>query len=428
MRLLKKSLLTYAHVPALYKATNLIRIDRKMHMQEKKISADIFWVGVNDRTTDLFEGLWPIEGTGISYNSYAIKDKKNVVVDLAKAFKTDDFLDQISRIFPLSEIDYIIVNHMEPDHTGVIKTMRMLSPKAEIICAPKAQQMLADYYGITENIRTVTDGEMLDIGSRKISFHHVPFVHWPETMVTYDPATKTLFSCDAFGGYGALHGGLFDDEYPDIAYYEKESLRYYANIVAKFATPVQNAIKKLAGLDIQCIAPSHGLVWRKSPARIVELYSKWAEYGKSGGDRGITLLYGSMYGNTEIMMSSVAEGMASAGVIPATFDVARVHTSYMLPALLVNKGVVIGAPTYEATLFPYMQTILEKAGLKNIKNKKAAYFGSYGWSKGALKKCLELTEPLGWEFIEQFEFAGGPRQEDFKKGYELGRRIAEAVS
>lgn len=397
-------------------------------MLEIKIADDIFWIGVNDRTTDLFEGLWPIEGTGISYNSYAIKAKKNVVVDLAKAFKTDDFFDQISRIFPLSDIHYIILNHMEPDHTGVIKTLRMLSPKAEIICTPKAVQMLSDYYGITEGITTVNDGDTLDIGSRKLSFHHVPFVHWPETMVTYDPAAKVLFSCDAFGGYGALHGALFDDEYPDIAYYEKESLRYYANIVAKFATPVLNAIKKLSAIEIACIAPSHGLVWRKSPARIVELYSKWAEYGKSGGDKGVALLYGSMYGNTELMMNAVAEGITSAGIIPDTFDVARVHVSYILPALLVNKGVVVGAPTYETTLFPYMQNVLEKAALKSIKNKKAVYFGSYGWSKGALKKTLELTEPAGWQYLENLEFAGGPDSDMIKKGFELGRLIAEAVS
>lgn len=397
-------------------------------MLEIKIADDIFWVGVNDRTTDLFEGLWPIEGTGISYNSYAIKDKKNVVIDLSKAFKTDDFFDQISRIFPLSEIDYIILNHMEPDHTGVIKTLRLLSPKAEIFCTPKAVQLLSNYYGITEGIRAVNDGDTLDIGSRKISFHHVPFVHWPETMVTYDPKTKVLFSCDAFGGYGALHGALFDDEYPDIAYYEKESLRYYANIVAKFATPVLNAIKKLSAIEVGCIAPSHGLVWRKSPGRIIELYSKWAEYGKSGGEKGITLLYGTMYGNTEIMMNAVAEGIAAAGIIPETFDVARVHPSYMLPALLANKGVVVGAPTYEATLFPYMQTILEKAVLKSIKNKKAVYFGSYGWSKGALKKTLEITEPLGWQYLENLEFAGGPTPDTIKKGFELGKLIAEAVS
>ncbi len=396
-------------------------------MREIKLADDIFWVGVNDRTTDLFEGLWPIDNTGISYNSYAIKDEKNVLIDLAKAFKTDDFLNQIAGIFPPSAIDYIVLNHMEPDHTGVIRTLRMLAPKAEILCAPKAVQMLSDYYGITEGIRQVGDGETLDIGSRKLSFHHVPFVHWPETMVTYDPKTKVLFSCDAFGGYGALQGTLFDDECLNLDYYEKESLRYYANIVAKFATPVKNAIKKLGGLEVGCIAPSHGLVWRKSPSRIIELYARWADYSASGGEKGVTLLYGTMYGNTEVMMNAVAEGIAAEGITPEIFDVARTHTSYMLPALLANRGVVVGAPTYEASLFPYMTTVLEKAALKNIKNKKAVYFGSYGWSKGALKRTLEITEPLAWEFLETLEFAGAAGADTIARGYELGRRIAGAV-
>jgi flavorubredoxin len=397
-------------------------------MKEMKIADDIFWVGVNDRTTDLFEGLWPINETGISYNSYAIRDEKKALIDLTKAFKLDDYLDKVSRIFSLADLDYIILNHMEPDHTGVIKNLRRLSPKAEIICSPKAVQMLSNYYGISEGIRAVNDGDTLDMGSRKITFHHIPFVHWPETMATYDPKIKVLFSCDAFGGYGALRGALFDDEYPNLEYYEKESLRYYVNVVAKFAAPVLKTIEKLLKIDIECIAPSHGLIWRKSPSRIVDLYGKWAEYGSSGGDKGVTLLYGSMYGNTEAMMNSVAEGIASTGIIPEVFDVARSHTSYILPALLVNKGVVVGAPTYEASLFPYMKIVLEEATLKNIKNKKALYFGSYGWSKGALKKTLAITEPLGWEYFDNLEFAGGAEPGDISQGFELGRLIAETVS
>jgi flavorubredoxin len=397
-------------------------------MKKIQIADDIFWVGVNDRTTDLFEGLWPIRETGISYNSYAIKDKKNVLIDLSKALKLDDFLSKVSGVFPLADLDYIILNHMEPDHTGVIKNLRRISPKAEILCSPKAVPLLSNYYGITEGIKPVNDGDTLDIGSRKISFLHIPFVHWPETMATYDPKTKMLFSCDAFGGYGALRGAVFDDDYPDLAHYEKESLRYYTNVVAKFAIPVINTIKKLSSIDINCIAPSHGLIWRKNPSRIIELYGKWAEYGSSGGGKGVTLLYGSMYGNTESMMNSVSEGIASAGIIPEVFDVARTHTSYMLPPLLVNRGVVVGAPTYEASLFPAMQIALEEAAMKNIKNKKALYFGSYGWSKGALKKTLAITEPLGWQYINKFEFAGGAEPGDFKQGFELGRLIAEEAS
>ena len=396
-------------------------------MSDILVAKDTYWVGVNDRTTDLFEGLWPIDGVGISYNSYVIKDSKNVLIDLSKAFKTDDFFDQIAGIVDLHKLDYVVVNHMEPDHTGVLKTLRMISKDIQIICTPKAVPMLKAYYGITDGIKVVMDGEKLNIGSRELQFFHVPFVHWPETMVTYDASTRVLFPCDAFGGYGALQGTLFDEDCRDMEFYEKESLRYYANIVAKFSTPVLNAIKKLGGLDIEIIAPSHGLVWRKNPGRIIELYKKWAEYGSDGGEIGVTLLYGTMYGNTEAMMNVVAEGIADGGIRPEIYDVARIHSSYLLPALLKNKGVMVGAPTYEVTLFPYMQQILEKAALKSIQNKKTAYFGSYGWSKGALKKMQSMIEEMNWEMVDAFEFAGGPTREDFKTGFTLGKKFAESV-
>ena len=396
-------------------------------MSDILVAKDTCWVGVNDRTTDLFEGLWPIDGVGISYNSYVIRDQKNVLIDLSRAFKTDDFFDQISRIVDLHKLDYVVVNHMEPDHTGVLKTLRMISKDIQIICTPKAVPMLKAYYGITDDIKVVADGEKLNIGSRELQFFHVPFVHWPETMVTYDPSTQVLFSCDAFGGYGALKGSLFDEDCSDMEYYEKESLRYYANIVSKFSTPVLNAIKKLGGLQIKTIAPSHGLVWKKNPGHIIALYKKWAEYGTNGGEEGVTLLYGTMYGNTEAMMNVVAEGIAAGGIHPEIYDVARTHLTYLLPAMWKNKGIVVGAPTYEVTLFPYMEQVLEKAVLKGIKNKKTAYFGSYGWSKGALKKMQNMTAELDWKMIEAFEFGGAPTQEDFKTGFALGKKFAETV-
>lgn len=396
-------------------------------MSTINLDEGIFWVGVNDRTTDLFEGLWPIDGVGISYNSYIIKDEKNVLIDLSKGLKTDEFFDQISRIIDLKKLDYVIVNHMEPDHTGVIKTLRMINNQVEIICTQKAVKMLNDYYGICDGIRAVNDGEIISTGTHQLQFFHVPFVHWPETMVTYDIKSKVLFSCDAFGGYGALQGAFFDDEYSDISFYEKESLRYYANIVAKFSTPVTNAIKKLESLEIKTIAPSHGLIWRKNPERIIQLYSRWAQCSVDGGDKGITLLYGTMYGNTEAMMNAVAQGISDGGIIPEIFDVARTHSSYILPSLLKNRGVVIGAPTYEVSLFPYMHQILQKAILKNIKNKKAIYFGSYGWSKGAYQKVQELTGGMNWEILEGLEFPGRVTAELFNAGYELGKRFAGRV-
>ena len=391
------------------------------------ITEDVFAISVNDRTTDLFEGLWPIDKVGVTYNSYIINDEKKVIIDLTKEFKTDTLIDQIATVFNPEDLDYFILNHMEPDHTGAIKTLLRVAPKATIICTPKAVPFLEAFYGITDRIKTVEDGETLSIGKRTLQFFHAPFVHWPETMVTYDVEDKVLFSCDAFGGYGALQGYNFDDECTDLDFYKRESLRYYSNIVAKFSKPVLNAIDKLGGLDIKVIAPSHGLLWRDHPEDIINLYSKWAGYADGETETGVTLMYGSMYGNTEEIMNSIAKGVSNAGVPVEIFDVARTHTSYILPSLWTKKGVIVGAPTYEGALFPAMQSTLEEAGIKRVINKKAAIFGSYGWSGGAEKKIRSIIEPLKWEVTGCFIFRGGPTDEDLKNALIFGKEFAESL-
>jgi len=397
-------------------------------MPAVEIRPQVFWIGVNDRTTDLFEGLWPISREGVSYNSYVIRDEKKVLVDLAKAFKTDEFFDQVEAIVPPTELDYIILNHMEPDHTGVLRTLRRIAPQAKILGSAKTKAMLESFYGLTENVEAVEHGQILDIGSRKLQFFSTPFVHWPETIMTYDTAEKILFSCDAFGSYGALRGGVFDDECRDHAFYEREALRYYVNIVAKFSKPVLQAIDKLADVDVKVIAPSHGLIWRKDPGRIVSLYQEWAGFAGKPGRPGVTLIYASMYGNTEKMMNAVARGVSDAGVEPEIFDVARTHSSYVLPALWTKSGVLIGAPTYEGALFPPMVDLLNMAALKRVQNKKAAMFGSYGWSGGAVKNLQRIIEPLSWELTESLEFVGCPSKGDLKKGEELGKRFAASLT
>ena len=396
-------------------------------MPAVEIKPDVYWIGVNDRTTDLFEGLWPIEQEGVSYNAYLINDEKKAIVDLAKALKTDEFFDHIAEIVELSEVDYVVINHMEPDHTGVLRTLRKIAPGATILGSPKTQAMLESFYGITENVRVVEDGETLSLGRRTLQFFSTPFVHWPETMMTYETTHRVLFSCDAFGGYGALRGAIFDDECTDLDFYQKESLRYYVNIVAKFSKPVLKAIEKLADVPVEIIAPSHGLLWRERPQLIVELYQKWAEYATGETEPGITLVYGSMYGNTEAMMNAVAQGISRVGVPFEIFDAARTDVSYILPSLWTRAGVMIGAPTYEGTLFPPVARVLEMAALKRVLNKKAAYFGSYGWSGGALRHLEQIIEPVKWELVDSFEFAGGPTEEDLKKGEEFGAGFAEVI-
>jgi anaerobic nitric oxide reductase flavorubredoxin len=392
-----------------------------------EIKAGIFWIGVNDRTTDLFEGLWPISREGVSYNSYLIKDEKTAIIDLAKSFESDYFFKQLADIADIAKLDYLVINHMEPDHTGMINTLIQLAPDITILTTPKAKTMLGDYYQITKNIREVQDREELSLGKKKLQFFHIPFVHWPETMATYEKSEKILFSCDAFGGYGALTGAIFDDQCTNQDFYLKESLRYFVNIIAKFTTPVLKAIDKLKAVPIDIIAPSHGLVWRKNPRLIIELYKKWAEYPAGGQEKGITLIWGSMYGNTELMMNAVAQGISAENVPLTIFDAARTDVSYILPSLWTNAGVVIGAPTYEASLFPPVAHVLDMAVIKRIKNKKAAMFGSYGWSRGALSEIKRIIEPAGWELAMDFEFAGGPDREELNKGEAFGAGFAKLI-
>jgi len=393
-----------------------------------EIKPDVYWIGVNDRTTDLFEGMWPITQEGVSYNTYLIHDEKRAIVDLTKAFKTDEFLDQIHGIIDLSQLDYVIINHMEPDHSGVLRTLRRVAPQVTILCSEKTVPMLKSFYGISEGVQVVQDGDTLSLGHHTLRFVYTPFVHWPETMMTYEVSERILFSCDAFGSYGALRGAIFDDECIDLNFYKREALRYYVNIVAVFSKPVLQAIAKLADVPVSVIAPSHGLIWRQDPQHIVNLYKQWAEYATGPTEIGITLLYGSMYGNTEAMMNAVARGVSREGVPLSIFDVTRTHASYILPALWTQRGVMVGAPTYEGSLFPPMAQVLDMAAHKRIRNKQVARFGSYGWGGGAQRDFERIIEPLKWELVESFEFMGGPTEEDLKHGEEFGARFARLIT
>lgn len=396
-------------------------------MPAVEIKPDVYWIGVNDRTTDLFEGLWPITKEGVSYNSYLVNDEKKAVIDLAKSFKGDEYLAQIHEVTDLSKIDYIIVNHMEPDHSGLIRTLRRISPRVTIIGSAKTKDMLEDFFSIKENIQVVNDGDTLSLGKRTLQFFSTPFLHWPETIMTYEKTHRILFPCDAFGGYGAIHSAIFDDECKNFEFYQKEALRYYVNIVANYSSRVLAAIEKLADVPVDIIAPSHGLIWRKNVSLIVNLYKKWAEYASAKTEPGVTLVYGSMYGHTEMMMNAVAQGISDKGIPVEIFDASRTHVSYILPSLWTNRGVMIGAPTYEVSLFPPVAEVLNMAAHKHIKNKVAGFFGSYGWSGGALRGLKSIIESLKWDLVDTLEFAGCPEEDTIKRGKAFGSRFADLV-
>ncbi|UCE43063.1 MAG: FprA family A-type flavoprotein [Candidatus Aminicenantes bacterium] len=396
-------------------------------MPAVSIKPDIYWIGVNDRITDLFEGIWPISREGVSYNSYLINDDKKAIIDLMKSFKGDEYFAQIDEITDVSKIDYIIINHMEPDHSGLLRTLRRISPDVTLIGSAKTKKLLEDFFSIRDNIEVVEDGDTLSLGKRTLRFLMTPFLHWPETMMTLEISDRILFSCDAFGGYGAIQGSIFDDDCENIDFYQKEALRYYVNILANYSPRVLSAIAKLDGTLVDVIAPSHGLIWREETSHIVDLYKKWAECATEQTDPGVTLVYGSMYGNTDVVMNAVAQGISKAGVPVEIFDAARTHVSYILSSLWTKRGIMIGAPTYEVSLFPPMADVLNMAVRKRIKNKKAAYFGSYGWSGGALREMQKIIEPLKWDLLDTFEFLGAPSEKDIKKAEEFGTLFAHAV-
>lgn len=397
-----------------------------VRMSKIELKPGIDWVGVNDRSTRLFEGLWPIEQEGVSYNTYFINDEKKAIIDLASEGSLEDLLTQLrAAAGDLSQLNYLVVNHMEPDHSGALAAVRALAPQAVILTTEKARGMLDAFYGIRDNVQAVKDGETISLGTHTLQFFHTPFVHWPETMMTFEPNEGILFSCDGFGGYGALDGGrIFDDQYDDLTFFEQESLRYYVNIVAAFSRPVKNAIKKLGGLPIKMIAPSHGLVWRKNPGRIVELYQQWASLAGSTAAVEITLLFASMYRNTERMMNAVAHGAVSAGVPVKIFDVRTTPISYILPSLWTRQGVLVGAPTYEGGLFPTMTSVLDMARNKHIYSRKTGYFGSYSWHGGGEAEFRGLAEKLQWQNYEPLCFKCGASTENLQKAEAYGAAFA----
>ncbi len=396
-------------------------------MKPIEIRPLIYWVGVNDRHTELFEGLWSIRNEGVSYNSYLINDQKKVIIDLCSKMTTDELFDQIGEFFNPSEIDYVVMNHLEPDHSGSIKMLLQVAPNVTILGSAKMKEMLASFYGITENVQVVADGEEISLGNLTLKFFSTPFVHWPETMMTYEVKNKILFSCDGFGGYGALNGCIYDDPNVPVAWYEEHALRYYVNIVASFSKPTKSAIAKLSGVPVEIVAPSHGLVWRNHPERIIELYDKWARLAGEPGEAAVTLLFASMYGNSEKMMEVVAQGIMDEGVSIKVFNVSRSTISEILPSLWTRHGVMIGAPTYEGKLFPDMMNVLNMAQHKHIINKLAAGFGSNAWGGGGQRELIGKVEELKWQHFGSIEFKGVPKAADLLDGRKFGSDFARKL-
>lgn len=391
------------------------------------ITEDIFWVGVNDFETHLFEAIWPIP-RGVSYNSYLIRDEKIALIDTVNAHYLDNFAERLKKIIPEGKgIDYLIINHMEPDHSGSIKVIKAIYPDIKIVGNKKTLNFLNNFYQIDDGLIEIQDQEVLDLGKHKLEFHLTPMVHWPETMMSFETNTKTLFSGDAFGGFGALSGGIFDDEV-DIDFYENETLRYYSNIVGRFSPMVQRAMKTVSSRvdDIRIIAATHGPVFRENPKHILDQYDRWSRYES---EKGVVVAYASMYGNTRSMAEAVARSLTESGIENVRLhNVSRTHLSYLLTDIWRFKGLVLGSCTYNMELFPLMNSLIDKLEPKMMQNRLTGIFGSFTWSGGALKALKKKAENDKWNIVEpDVEVQSAPLQDHFTQLSLLGKNMAEAI-
>ena len=385
----------------------------------------IYWIGVNDFDTNLFEAIWPLP-EGVSYNAYLIKDSKNAVIDTVKKGFLPQFLEKIQSVLgPDEAIDYLVINHMEPDHSGALKVLRDLYPGMQIVCNARTVDFLKGFYGVDSGLMVMEDGEQLKLGDHTLQFHLTPMVHWPETMMTFEIGTGTLFSMDAFGGFGALNGGIFDDEVnlPDT---EDETLRYYSNIVAKYSPMVQRALKKLSPLPIQAIAPAHGPVFRSFPGHIIERYDRWS---RQETEPGVVIAYASMYGHTQIMAEAIARSLSQGGVTNIRIhNLSRSNLSFVLRDIWKYRGLMLGSSTYNLKPFPFMETLISTLKNDQLKNHLFGIFGTYSWSGGAVSAMREFAALPGNELLEPVvEAKHSPGDADITACRQLGKEMAQRL-
>lgn len=361
----------------------------------KEIADNVYYVGVNDRQKTLFENLWPLP-YGVSYNSYLIVDEKTALIDTVDVCYSDIFLKKVADALGGRPLDYLIVDHMEPDHAGSIRLLRQQYPDVKIVGNNKTFGMLEGYHGIREGLYEVKEGDTLEIGRHRLTFYMAPMVHWPEVMVTYDETDQILFSADAFGTYGTLDGGIIDEEM-DVTHFWDEMVRYYANIVGKYGSPVQRALQKLSALEIRTICSTHGPVWREHLAKAVDIYDRMSRYE---GEEGVVLIYGSMYGNTEQMAEAIASSLAEHGIRRIVMhNVSKSPASDILRDVFKYNGVIIGSPTYSNQLFPEVESILSKIEVREVRNRAFGYFGSFTWAGAAVKRLAAFGEKMKWETV-----------------------------
>ncbi len=361
----------------------------------KKVTDNLFWIGANDRTTERFESVYPIP-EGVSYNAYVLIDKdKTVLFDTVDFSCCRQFSENLAAVLDGRKLDYIVVNHMEPDHAASFESTANAYPEATIVCNSKIATMMGQYFttDFSDRFHLVKEGDSLTINDHVLNFVMAPLVHWPEVMMTYDSTDKTLFSADAFGTFGTLNGKLFNDEFDFDRDLIDSARRYYCNIVGKYGKQVQNVLKKAAGLDIQRICPLHGPVWRSDLGYFIEKHDLWSSYKEE--KKGIVIIYTSMYGGTQNMAEIFAAGLNDRGITEITmYDAAKTHPSYLIADIFKYSHFAIASPTYTGEIHPVIETLLMEMEHLTVRGKTAAIMENGSWAPASGKKIKAKLENM----------------------------------
>ncbi|UFS71666.1 FprA family A-type flavoprotein [Geomonas sp. RF6] len=404
-------------------------------MAAAHISHGLYRLSVNLFNDTLFEGMWPLP-QGCSMNSYVVKGYDVAMVDgvwgMDPAAPAALYRQLQGMGSDVGDIRYVVINHAEPDHTGWLKSLLEMTERVEIVATEKGVEIARSFYGADANYRVVHTGDTIDLGKGKIlRFVETPNVHWPETMVTYEEFTGAVLSCDLFGSFGALGMAMCDDQMSgeQLGGYEDEALRYYSNVLAHFSPSVARAIETVKELDPAIIAPAHGPIWRGNPQRIMELYRRFTSFVDGPAEPVVTVIWGSMYGNTEKAIDPIVRGVTSEGVEAVVHRVPQTHVSHILASAWRSTGIILAMPTYEFKMFPPMAAVLEDLGRKQVINKLAFRVGSFGWSGGAQRELEEIVErqKMKWQFLEPVEFRGDAGVETLDLLKERAAHLARAV-
>lgn len=391
----------------------------------REITKGIYYIGVDDHHTELFENLWPLP-FGVSYNSYLIVDEKIAVVETVKGLFADEWLNNIREMVDPERIDYIILNHMEPDHTGALPKLAELAKNATIVLTSKAAAMEESFYDTNLPIKTVEDLEELSLGMKTLKFVHIQFVHWPETMATYAIEDEVLFSCDAFGSYGALNGKHFDDEI-DMNMVETESRRYLSTIITSYFKFVQRAIEKVKDLrvGIKFIAPSHGPIYRKDPMWVIEHYSK---YTSDVLEKYVTIIFGSMYGFNLRLAHTLKKELQDLGVEVKIHNISYTSIDKVITDSVRAGVIVLGTPTYDAFPFPKIWAFANEMEGKRFQKRPIGLFGTYGWGGGGVRKLQKYLEDGKFEILEPvIRCRARPTEQEKEEIQQLAKSIAKIV-